>query len=123
MNFKTTILLIVVLAVAGVALFFTRDRSGGTGETNVTTPDATKKLLDVNAADVTKVVVTPANDKPIALERAGGMNWRLTQPIAAPADSSAAESLVSALADLTSRSKVEAGPENAQVTGLDQPNF
>src|SRR4051794_10162686 len=117
MNFKTTILLIALLAVAGVVLFFTRDRSGGgTSETSVTTPDATKKLLDVTSADVTKVVVTPANDKPIALERAGGMNWRLTQPIAAPADSSAAESLVSALAELTSRSKIDAGSENAQVT-------
>src|SRR5690349_14682025 len=109
MNFKTTILLIALLAVAGVVLFFTREKPAQTAET---TPNAAQgtKLLDFPATDVTKLVVTPGDGKPMTLER-DGTNWRLTQPVAAPADAPAVDGLVSALVDLTSRSKVDTGGE------------
>ena len=121
MNFKTTIALIALLGVAGIVLYFTHEKPADQSAEN-TAAAQNQKLIDVQPADVSKLVITPADGKAIALER-DGMNWRMTQPVAAAADSSAADSLVSALVGMTSSSKVETGGNNASVTGLDQPNF
>jgi len=60
MNFKTTVLLIALLAIVGCVLYFTRDR--GTNE--ITASNATKteekKLLDI-ATDVNKLSIGPAD--------------------------------------------------------------
>src|SRR5436190_24266895 len=111
MNFKTTIALIALLAVAGVVLYFTREKPQPTAETTPTQQQQGTKLFDFAATEVNKVVVTPSDGKPMTLER-DGMNWRLTQPVAAPADAAAVDGLVSALVELTSRSKVDAGGQN-----------
>src|SRR4051794_2237812 len=118
MNFKTTIVLIVTLAVVGAVMFFTRDK----GNTPTPAP-AEAKLIDVPAGDVTKIVIRPADQKPIALEKSGPNKWKLTSPVNAPADASAAETLAQAVTSLTSSGEIDPGGENAAVTGLAQPAY
>jgi hypothetical protein len=120
MNFKTTIVLIIVLAVVGGVLFFTRDAGTRSTETAQTSPE--KKLLEVSSADVTRLSITPADGKPIILEKNAG-DWRLTAPITAPADAAAVDMLVDALVNLQTRGTVDPGGENASATGLQQPSF
>src|ERR1041385_6265392 len=85
MNFKTTVVLIVLLLVAGVALFFTRDR--GTGEEGEKTAKKAQKVFDVTENDITKVAVVSTDGKKLTLEKGDGGKWRLTDPVNAPADS------------------------------------
>src|SRR5262245_61261709 len=118
MNFKTTILLVVALAVVGGVLFFTRE--SGT-QTNEPAPQE-KKLLDISTSDVTRLSIVPSDAKPIHLEKVAD-GWRMTTPLSTSADADAIGSLIAALANLQSRGTVDPSGENASVTGLDQPNF
>src|SRR5947207_12345997 len=120
MNFKTTIALIVTLAVVGAVLFFTRN--SGTKPTETAATPSEKKLLDIASADIAKLNITASDGKTIALERSGA-DWRMTAPLSAPADSETIGSLVDSLTNLQSRGTVDPAGENAGATGLDQPSF
>src|SRR2546421_1095657 len=119
MNFKTTILLIILLAAVGVIIFVTRESGTQTGEL---APSVEKKLLDIASADVTKLNITQSDGKSLAFEKSGA-NWRMTSPLATAADNEQVNSLIDSLTSLQSRGVVDAGGKNASVTGLDQPNF
>src|SRR5438270_8239131 len=116
MNFKTTILLIIVLAAVGAVLFVTRDHETKTTEP---APASEKKLLDIVLGDVEKLSITPADGKAITFERSGA-DWRMTSPITAPADKEQVTSLLDSILNLQSRGSVDPGGSNASVTGLDQ---
>jgi hypothetical protein len=122
MNFKTTLILIVLLAVAAVALFVTRGREAD--ETASTqTDDEAKRLLDVKAEDVTRISVAPADGEKVVLEKQG-TNWRLAEPVQAPADAFEVDSLVRDVANLESRGRVEAADgQGGSATGLHPPRF
>src|SRR5579862_6204495 len=111
MNFKTTIVLIILLAVAGIYLFFTR--ATGTPGTATKTES---KLLPVDSADVTKVAIRPADGKPTVLEKSG-TEWRLVEPVSAPADTFQVDDLLRELTGLKSRGPVDADQRAA--AGLD----
>ncbi len=125
MNFKTTILLVVLLALVGGYLFVTRDK----GEAETKTEE--HSLVDVKKDDVSKVVITPADGKQIVLEKSaakpvtktmmnatGGADWRLTQPVNALADAAEVTGLLDAVIGLKSAAQTTAGG-----TGLDKPQF
>ncbi|HEV2294982.1 MAG TPA: DUF4340 domain-containing protein [Tepidisphaeraceae bacterium] len=119
MNFKTTLVLIVLLAVAAVALFFTRDKGG---ETQIADSGDGRKLLDVDRDDVTKVTVAPAIGDKFTLEKSGG-EWRLTEPVSAPVESFEVDSLLRALVDATSRGALEGEDAASSATGLSTPAY
>jgi hypothetical protein len=124
MNFKTTVVLIVLLIGAGAALFFTRERGGGgegEGET-ITARKAQKVFDDLTEVDVNKLTVTSADGKKLALEKSDG-KWRLTEPVAAPADSFETDSLVRSVASLESRGVVDPKSADAKATGLANPRY
>src|ERR1041385_8031021 len=100
-NFKTTVVLIVLLLVAGVALFFTRDR--GTGEEGEKTAKKAQKVFDVTEHDITKLAIVSNDGKKPTLEKSDGGKWRLSDPVNAPADSFNADALVRSVASLESR--------------------
>ena len=128
MNFKTTLVLIVVLAAAGVALFLTQ-RSGPTKPAGETTPadlaatagDDGPKVFDVPTADVAKVTVTPAAGPAFTLAKDANA-WRLTAPVAALADSFEVESLLRALTDARSRAELDPATDPS-ATGLGAPRY
>src|SRR3954447_24288727 len=103
MNFKTTLILLVVLAAAGVFFLVDHLRSGGE-KTTATTPG---KLVDIDSANVKQISLTQPDGKKFVLARADG-KWRLPQPVNAPADTSSVDGLVRELTGLTARGKLNA---------------
>jgi hypothetical protein len=119
MNYRTTLILLCVLIVVGVALLFVN--RGEKAPKDTTTPGEAK-LIDVESKDITKVIVTPADGKRLVLEKKG-VEWRLVEPIAAPADLWAVDSLVRGLAELRSRGQVALTGENASTINLNPPQY
>lgn len=117
MNFKTTILLIVILAGIGGYLFFMRSSSE--------TPDVaktaeTKKLVDVKPEDVQKVSITPASGKALVLDHSES-DWKIVEPIQAPAENFAVNDLVHDLVGLELRQQLDADKKAS--LGLDHPSY
>ena len=112
MNFRTTIILIVLLALVGLGLFLTREKSAQDVSETTTTKDEGTKLLDLPAADVTKISIA-GSEQPIVLERTG-IDWKLVQPVSAPAENSAAQTLADWIVNLRIKGKAPA---------IDKPRF
>src|ERR1044072_9403153 len=111
MNFKTTIVLVILVLVLGGYLFFTRDR--GSDSESSTSSGNERKLLDVSSTDVTKLVITPSSGPCTVLEKSNA-TWKLTEPVAAPAETFELDSLIRAVADLKSRGQAKQSPQTPQ---------
>ena len=124
MNFRTTILLLIVLAGAGVFVWFVSHHGSSSDETQTTFDIKGKKLFDEKSDDVNKLTIRAAQPgvAPIVLEKQSG-NWKLLQPITWGADSFEARGLVDSIIDLRSQGGVELNSANLSSTGLDQPRF
>ena len=120
MNFRTTLILIVLLAAAGLALFFTRDKGTATApiadDANPTSVDAGAKLTDLDSKDVTRINVTGATT--FTAEKTG-TDWHLTAPFAAPADTFEVDALIREITDAKTHGQVD--PSDA--TGLSSPKY
>jgi hypothetical protein len=114
MNFKTTVILFIVLVVVGGYVFFTSDRD--------TKPKKSEehKLVDVAAADVSKVTITDAAGKRTVLEKAG-RDWRLTEPLNAPAETRDVTDLIDALIAMKSNNQLDPKEAAASKIGLEKP--
>src|SRR5581483_3428400 len=132
MNFKTTIVLLIVLIAVGAVLYFTR---GSNNAAPTETATAAHKLVDVSSADVTKVVVQTSDGDKIVLEKtapaspdASDLNaikppptdWKISSPITAPADQSKVDSLISSVLNASSTAETDIGSDAAKF-GFDQP--
>ncbi len=117
MNFRTTLILLIVLIAVGLVILFTRDSGGTKTETA-----QESKLLNINSADVTRLAFSSDDGLQITMEKADG-KWQLTEPVKAPAEESAVDSLVDAVTGLKSRGQVDTSGADAATTGLDQPHF
>lgn len=125
MNFRTTISLLVLLVVAATVYFVTAGRDDGKkGAGTAKTDDAERKLLTLSTGDVKRVVLNAsATGERIAFERTSGGStgtneWRITEPVQAPADAFKVDDLIREVVDLRSRGRVEPGEK-----GLDKPRF
>jgi len=120
MNFKTTIVLIVLLAAAGVWLAV--DKMSGKPETPAKTEVGSaegRKLLDMDAADVTKVVIDRPDGKKTVLVKSGDGKWKLTEPVEAPAESFEVDGLVRDVVDMRSTGQLD----SSNTGGLDHPKY
>jgi hypothetical protein len=120
MNFKTTILLLIVLAGIGAYVIVTHNSGPSADQTPQPSAAQGAKLIDLSADSVARISIKPANGSEIVLEKAGS-DWKLTKPTVAPADPSAVSALVGALVDLRSTSQLPADQKAA--AGLDQPPY
>ena len=117
MNFKTTAVLLVLLLAVGGYVLFTHDSNPPSTETPK--PPPTPSVLDVKSSDVTAVTIAGADGKPVvAADKVAG-NWRLTAPVAAPADAGKVSSLVEELTSLKPTSTVAA----TAAVGIDHPQY
>jgi len=99
MNFRTTIVLLVVVAVlAGILLVL--NLTGGPEDQTAT--ETERSVLNIRSGDITKIVIAPASGTRIVLAKEK-KDWRLVEPINAPADSYTADSLARGLAELKAR--------------------
>jgi len=127
MNFRTTLILAVVLLGLGVFAFIaTRDNgaSSTTTSTDSSGPDDAKgrKLFDVKADSLDKLVIHPADGPAIELAKSAGQ-WKLSQPVNWPADSFEVERVLGAIIDLRSRGGVDLDAKNSASTGLEKPRY
>lgn len=125
MNFRTTIVLLVVLAGAGAYLAATKLWTGKNAEISSQSSIAQsesggRKLIDADSANITRVTITPADGKPIVLTKSDG-KWQLLQPVSAPAESFQADELVRQIVAIQSRGQL--GTDKLTSTGLDHPHF
>ena len=124
MNFKTTVILIFLLAAAGVTLFFTREKPAAvpiaTDDTSPAATDAGAKLIDLDSKDVTKIAVT--GDAAMTLERSGA-DWRITAPFDAPADTFEVDALLRDITDARSHGRIDPTGSAAAATGLASPKY
>src|SRR6185436_9680036 len=115
MNFRTTVFLFALLLCAGtlaLVIHYRQER-----QPTETTKDE-RKLVDLDEKDLSKVVVTPAGGKRMVLEKSG-TEWKLTEPVNAPADTFAVDSLVGGLVNLKMRDQVDAN----DATGVGNPRY
>ncbi|HZK82700.1 MAG TPA: DUF4340 domain-containing protein [Humisphaera sp.] len=117
MNFRTTLFLLVLVAAVGGAVYYTSNRPEKPKNTDAA---AEHKLLDVEQADVTKVAFTNSDDKHFVLEKSGA-DWKLVEPVKAPAKSYEVDELVRGLVGLQSRGQVDSAKKASG--GLDHPTF
>ncbi len=130
MNFRTTLILFALLVAVGLTVFFVNRKGDDEGKTDA----ATKKLVDLTADDVTKVVVSPAGGTRMAFERpaeekekkdkspfAPGREWKMLEPVAAGAQSWQVDALVRDVVALEGKSQLD-GDKKGTV-GLDQPQY
>jgi hypothetical protein len=109
------ILAAIVIAVAAYVFLFERHRP--TSEES--TVAAEKVLREFERDDVTGIVIERAGDR-VRLEK-HGEQWRLREPLDFPADSSAVDSTLGSLANLTADRRLAADEIEAADYGLDQP--
>src|SRR5437867_6033485 len=136
MNFRTTLILFV-LVVVGLIFFIFANRNGPADETGrqstSVNPNEGRKLLDVKADDVQKLVIRPAEGQPLELVKgepdksassfaASGAEWRIVQPTAWLADSYEARNLAESVVNLRSRGRVESGADRGAF-GLAKPRY
>ncbi|MGZ5514188.1 MAG: DUF4340 domain-containing protein [Candidatus Aminicenantales bacterium] len=102
MKFKTTLVLLAVLAVLiAVVLYF-----DSRGEKEKAAEETTNTLISLTSGDVRKVSLV-RNGQPLTFERDEAGPWRLTSPIQASADEYEVDGLVSALTSLRIERVVE----------------
>jgi hypothetical protein len=118
MNFKTTAILFVLLLVIGGYLLFTREKEGGGGGEK-----KEHKLVDVsNASDVNKVVISAADGKKVVLQKSG-KDWRMVEPVSAPADDQEVSSTIESVVSLKSNNQLDPKEATPSKTGLDKPQY
>src|SRR5271168_1863948 len=120
MNFKTTIILLILLVGAGVAVYFTNKSTPA--DEAAQSADTAKKLLTLNTSDVDQLTITPADGKRIVLKH-DGLNWHMLEPVDAPAEMNPPSEILSDLAAMTSTAHVSATGADATATGLSPPQF
>jgi hypothetical protein len=117
MNFKTTLILLVLLAVVGA--FVAYDKFKGEPDESGTAV-ATNRLFDVkDTADVNSLTIRSTDGGDIVLSKTADGKWRMTKPVEAAAENLQVDGLVRDLIDLESHGKTDANKE----TGLDKPRF
>jgi hypothetical protein len=117
MNFKTTIVLLVLLAGVGAYFGFTYLGQGKKAET---ASADTSKLVNLDSADVAKLAITQPDGSRIVLVKSG-TQWRLAEPMSAPAESFGADDLVRQITGLQSRGQLAADQKSS--LGLDHPSY
>src|SRR4051812_41288286 len=117
MNFKTTLILLVLLAVVGA--FVAYDKFKGEPDESGTAV-ATNRLFDVkDTADVNSLTIRSTDGGEIVLTKTADGKWRMTKPVEAAAENLQVDGLVRDLIDLESHGKTDVNKE----TGLDKPRF
>ncbi len=118
MNFRTTLVLLILVIAAGIVVFVTQNRSAS--QTAQPTPGNEHKLTDLDSKDITRVAITNADGKKTVLEKSGA-NWKLVEPVKADTKSFEVDSLVNDIVGLQSRGQADESQKGP--AGLDHPSF
>src|SRR5437762_1617896 len=105
MNFKTTLILLVLLVLVGGYVAYDRYKAGDRDK--IETAADNKKLFDVkNKDDVNSLTIKSADGSEIVLTKAEN-KWRMTKPVESAAEAFQVDSLVRDLLDMESTAQVD----------------
>lgn len=113
MNYRNTLIMIVVLAALIGFLYYDQQQQASAP---TPTPQPALKLLDLNAADVTGLTVTVPPSRTVAHLDNGA--WLLDEPIKTEADTAQLNGIVTQFAKLTATRALTDTPTNLEPFGL-----
>src|SRR6266567_8815507 len=126
MNFRTTVILIVLLAGALLFVFFANREPGKSDLSKDTNPEGTdpngRNLVNFAAADVIKLAIHQTDGQQIDLSKESG-EWKIVKPIQWPAESREVTRLLDNLSNLHTRGRVELSGDTLSASGLAKPRF
>lgn len=115
MNFKTTLILLVLLALGGGYIIW--DNYSKRDKEPETAAD-TKKLFDAKADDVTSLTIKSSDNSEIVLSKDDKGKWRMTKPVESAAESWQVDGLARDLVNLEPKYQVEPAGH-----GFEAPKF
>jgi hypothetical protein len=111
MSIRNTVIALVALVILGGLAFF----ASRTPE-----PAKTHQLFDIKPADIQSIQLqSPSRD--ILIRRASDKSWQMAKPILARAESSAADEMAGAIANLQVTGTADPNPTELTPFGLEQP--
>ena len=116
---KGLLIAVVLLAVLGGLTWWSNKSEANKAKTPA---DTTVKLLTIPDDQFQEIKITKVTGELLNLKRENG-KWRMTAPVALPADQDAAGSMVSALANLNADKVVEEKAADLKPYGLDSPTL
>src|ERR1035441_5383444 len=116
---KGLLIAVVLLAVLGGLTWWSNKSEANKAKTPA---DTTVKLLTIPDDQFQEIKITKVTGELLNLKRENG-KWRMTAPVALPADQDAAGSMVSALANLNADKVVEEKAAALKPYGLDSPTL
>jgi hypothetical protein len=121
MNFKTTIVLLVALAVVGGVFWYSQlsEKKAPDQAADQATAGGGRKLLDLQSDQVSGFTITDSDGNHTTLEKSGAA-WRMTEPVSAAAVDWQTQDLIRNLCDLRSQGRPASAPSDA---GLDKPKY
>ncbi len=120
MNFKTTLVLLIVLAALGGFIYFSNS-STETKKADTEVAANERRLFDAKPEDITKITVVASDGKRTVLEKSNA-SWKLSEPVSAPAEAFEVDALARALVELKSHGSVT-DSASAAATGLAAPQY
>lgn len=118
MRFRTTLILLAVLAVLGGYVLWSGRRKPV--DTSASTPAI--RVLQLNPNDVSAAVVRDAGGKQVRVERAGA-DWKLTAPRSDKADTTAVGGAIDTLAQLSATRVITPPSADLAPYGLAKPAY
>jgi len=116
-------LIIAIVALGGLTGFLYWSNKHKPAETTEASAELPPKILALNDADISKVVLKRKNGDTLALEKNTAGKWQIVSPAPFAADQSAVSSMLGTFSSLTSDRLVEEKATSLESYGLTSPSL
>ena len=114
---KNTLILLLLAAVLGIAVYFLEIRDGKPRDE--ATADTSKPAFDIKREDIASITVNRSGQSVTLEERDG--KWLISQPLNATADQSTVDSLISSITGARIERSLPASEDDRKTFGLAEP--
>jgi hypothetical protein len=111
-------IVLLIAALLGVGVYFLEIKKGSAGPDAKS--DTSKPVFNFSSGDIASITISKGGQN-IVLENQSG-KWVVTQPVSAPADESAVNSLAGSFANSRVSRTLNASEDDVKSYGLDQPS-
>jgi len=114
---RSTLIILLIAAVLGVIVYFAEIKKGSAGP--AATTDISKPVFNFASSDIASITISKGGQNTVLENQSG--KWVITQPLSAPADESAVNSLAGSFANSRVSRTLNASEDDIKSYGLDQP--
>src|SRR5215469_2182566 len=114
---RSTLIILLIAAVLGVIVYFAEIKKGSAGP--AATTDTSKPVFNFASSDIASITISKGGQNTVLENQSG--KWVITQPLSAPADESAVNSLAGSFANSRVSRTLNASDDDIKSYGLDQP--